>query len=169
MNFIAARLERQNGGHEVVFGNTRLALTQEALGGAREKGYDPESFTGKDVILGIRPEHIEDAATEAAEGIGGSEGKNTMEVEPQVIESMGSEKYLYFEVGGDHAAKLGSLADMTEDDDSGDEGGSADESGEMMVARVAAESAAKEGQQMRLVIDSSKVQLFDPETELAIF
>ena len=39
----------------------------------------------------------------------------------------------------------------------------------MMVARVAAESTAKEGQKMRLVIDSSKVQLFDPETEKAIF
>jgi len=35
----------------------------------------------------------------------------------------------------------------------------------MMVARVSAESAAKEGQQMRLVIDTSKVKLFDPETE----
>jgi len=123
------------------------------------------------VILGIRPEHIEDAGTEAAEGIGGSEGQNTMEVEPQVIESMGSEKYLYFEVGGDQAAHLESLGGMTDDETSGDEngGGSADESGEMMVARVAAESVAKEGQKMRLVIDSSKVQLFDPESEKAIF
>jgi hypothetical protein len=39
----------------------------------------------------------------------------------------------------------------------------------MMVARVSAESAAKEGQQMRLVIDSSKIKLFDPESEEAIF
>jgi multiple sugar transport system ATP-binding protein len=171
MNFISAHVEKKNGGYEVAFGDTRLALTEEALGGAKEKGYDPESFTGKDVILGVRPEHIEDAGTEAAEGIGGSEGKNTMEVEPQVIESMGSEKYLYFEVGGDQAAHLQSLGEMTEDETSGDEngGGSADESGEMMVARVAAESVAKEGQKMRLVIDSNKVQLFDPETEQAIF
>jgi multiple sugar transport system ATP-binding protein len=171
MNFIAARLEKENGGHEVVFGNTRLPLTQEALGGAREKGYDPESFTGKDVILGIRPEHIEDAGTEAAEAIGGSDGANTMEVEPQVLESMGSEKYLYFEVEGEQAAHLESLGDLTDDETSGDDdgGGSADESGEMMVARVAAESAAKEGQRMSLVIDSSKVQLFDPESEQAIF
>jgi multiple sugar transport system ATP-binding protein len=170
MNFIAARLEKQNGGHEVVFGNTRLALTEEEIGRAKERGYDPEAFTGKDVILGIRPEHIEDAGTEAAEAIGGSDGSNTMEVDPQVIESMGSEKYLYFEVGRDQAAHLDSLGDMTDDEDSGDNGGgSADESGEMMVARVSAESAAKEGQQMRLVIDGSKVQLFDPESEEAIF
>jgi len=170
MNFIAAHLEKSNGGHEVVFGNTRLALTEELIGRAKERGYDPESFTNKEVVLGMRPEHIEDSGTEAAEAIGGSEGANTMEVEPQVIESMGSEKYLYFEVGGEQAAHLQSLGDMT-DDEAPEEngGGSADESGEMMVARVSAESVAKEGQQMRLVIDSSKVKLFDPETEEAIF
>jgi multiple sugar transport system ATP-binding protein len=170
MNFIAAHLEKSNGGHEVVFGNSRLSLTQEELGRARERGYDPESYTGKEVVLGIRPEHIEDAGTEAAEAIGGSEGANTMDVEPQVIESMGSEKYLYFEVGGEQAAHLQSLGDMTDDEAPEDNGGgSADESGEMMVARVSAESVAKEGQQMRLVIDSSKVKLFDPESEEAIF
>jgi multiple sugar transport system ATP-binding protein len=170
MNFIAAHLEKSNGGHEVVFGNSRLSLTQEELGRARERGYDPESYTGKEVVLGIRPEHIEDAGTEAAEAIGGSEGANTMDVEPQVIESMGSEKYLYFEVGGEQAAHLQSLGDMTDDEAPEDNGGgSADESGEMMVARVSAESTSKEGQQMRLVIDSSKVKLFDPESEEAIF
>jgi multiple sugar transport system ATP-binding protein len=171
MNFIMARLEKENGGHEVVFGNTRLALTQEEIGRAKERGYDPEAFTGKDVILGIRPEHLEDAETEAAEAIGGSEGANTMDVEPQVIESMGSEKYLYFEVPREQAAHLESLGEMTDDETSGDEngGGSADESGDLMVARVAAESTAKEGQKRRVVIDGSQVQLFDPETEKAIF
>ena len=170
MNFIMARLVKENGGHEVVFGGTRIPLSQEALGGAREKGYDPEAFTGKDVILGVRPEHIEDAGTEAAEGIGGSDGANTMDVDPQVIESMGSEKYLYFEIPRDQAARVASLKEMTDDEDGDDNGdGSPDESGDMMVARVAAESTAKEGQQMRLVIDGSKVQLFDPESEKAIF
>jgi len=171
MNFIMARLEKQNGGHEVVFGNTRLALTQEEIGRAKERGYDPEAFTGKDVILGIRPEHLEDAETEAAEAIGGSEGPNTMDVEPQVIESMGSEKYLYFEVPREQAAHLESIGEMTDDETSEGEngGGSADESGDLMVARVAAESTAKEGQTRRVVIDGSKVQLFDPDTEKAIF
>jgi multiple sugar transport system ATP-binding protein len=171
MNFIMARLEKQNGGHEVVFGNTRLALTQEELSRARERGFDPESFIGKEVILGIRPEHLEDAETDAAEAIGGSEGPNTMDIEPQVIESMGSEKYLYFEVPREHAAHIGSLGEMTDDETSGDEngGGSADESGDLMVARVAAESSAKEGQERRVVIDTSLVQLFAPETEKAIF
>jgi multiple sugar transport system ATP-binding protein len=170
MNFISAHLEKSNGGHEVVFGNTRLPLTEEEIGRAKERGYDPEAFTNKEVVLGIRPEHIEDSGTEAAEAIGGSEGANTMEVEPQVIESMGSEKYVYYEIGTEQAAHLQSTSEMTDDEDPGENGGgTADESGEMMVARVSAESAAKEGQKMRLVIDTSKVKLFDPESEEAIF
>jgi multiple sugar transport system ATP-binding protein len=38
-----------------------------------------------------------------------------------------------------------------------------------MVARISAESEAHEGQKMRLVIDSSKIHLFDLESEQAIF
>src|ERR671916_613888 len=169
MNFIRARLEKENDAHVVVFGGDRIPINRAAMGGARDKGYDPESFTGKEVILGVRPEHIEDAGTEAAEAIGGSGGSNTMEVNPQVIESMGSEKYVYFEVAGEQAAHLESLGDLTGEEDGNVASPDSGTSGEMMVARVSAESTAKEGQQMRLVIDGSKVQLFDPETEKAIF
>ena len=43
-----------------------------------------------------------------------------------------------------------------------------DPGGNLMVARVSPESTAREGETMRLVIDSSKIRLFDPETEEAI-
>ena len=167
MNFIRARLEKEGDAYVVTFGGTRIPISREAMGGARDKGYDPESFVGKDVILGVRPEHMEDAGTEDAAAVGGSSGSNIMDVDPQVIESMGSEKYVYFALPSEHAAKLGSLQGMTDDETEGN--GSADSSGDMLVARVSAESTAKEGQQMRMVIDASKVQLFDPDSEKAIF
>ena len=124
--------------------------------------------------MGIRPEDIEDAGTEEAAAVGGAEGPNTMEVEAQVIESMGSEKYVYFDVSREQHAHLRGVAEMTDDVGGGaDEetgGGSAeDTTGELMVARVSPESEAREGGQIRLVIDSSKIHLFDPETEEAIF
>jgi multiple sugar transport system ATP-binding protein len=174
MNFIQAHLEKENGGYVVKFGNTSLSLTQEEIGQAKEKGYDPEKFSGKDVVLGIRPEDIEDAGTEAAAAVGGSEGPNAMEVEAQVIESMGSEKYIYFDVGKEQHAHLRSVAEMTDEVGGGAEEeasgeSAADTTGELMVARVSPESQAREGEQMRLVIDPSKVHLFDPETEEAIF
>ena len=169
MNFLSARLEKDNGGHAVVFGNTRMPLTREAIGEAKERGYDPDSFAGKEVILGIRPEHMEDSQTEAAQNFEAGDS-SAVEVEPQVIESMGSEKYVYFSVGREQTAHPDSVAEMTDADDTSEDGagGSADDSGELMVARVSAESQAHEGQKLRLVIDASKIRLFDPDSEKAI-
>ncbi len=174
MNFIQAHLEKENGGYAVKFGGTSITLSREEIGEAKERGHDPEQYANKEVVLGVRPEHIEDAGTEEAAAVGGAEGSNTMEVEAQVIESMGSEKYVYFDVGREQHARLQSVAEMTDevgggaDEEAG--GGSAeDASGELMVARVSAESEAREGETMRLVIDSSKIHLFDLESEEAIF
>ena len=174
MNFIRAKLEKDSSasGYVATFGKTRLPLSKQAIEEAKEKGSDPEQYAGKEVVLGIRPEHIEDS--EVAEDIDTS-GGNTMEVEPQVIESMGSEKYLYFEVGKEHAANLESVKAMTDDEgDGGDDGGDEDEggspegSGDMMVARIAPESKAGEGKKVQLAIDSEHIRLFDLESEEAI-
>jgi multiple sugar transport system ATP-binding protein len=152
MNFIRARLERENGRLAATFGRTRIPLS-----------YDLKSYAGKEVVLGIRPEHIEDAGL--AEGIGAN-ASNTIEVEPQVIESMGSEKYVYFEVPEEQAAHLDSLEELAGGGGDGAEGtGSADDFGDMMVARVSVESAARRGEKMRLAVDASRIQLFDPDTE----
>jgi multiple sugar transport system ATP-binding protein len=175
MNFIQAHLEKENGAYAVVFGGTRLHLSREEIEEAKERGHDPEQYVNKDVVLGIRPEHVEDAGLEEAAAIAEAEGTNFMEVEAQVIESMGSEKYVYFAVPREQTAHLESIEDMTEGATSG--GGadaatadtSAEDSGELMVARISAESTAREGEKMRLVIDSSKIHLFDPENEEAIF
>jgi multiple sugar transport system ATP-binding protein len=164
MNFIRAKLEKENGGYVATFGKTRLPLSKQAIEEAKEKGGDLDQYGGKEVVLGIRPEHIEDS--EVNDDIDTS-GGNTMEVEPQVIESMGSEKYLYFEVGEEHAADLDSVAEMT-DDGGDDEGGSPEGGGDMMVARIAAESGARQGKKVRLAMDAEHIRLFDLETEEAI-
>src|SRR5215212_132585 len=140
MNFLRARLEKENVG---------------------------------EVVLGIRPEHMEDVETEAAEALGVTDGSNSVDVEAQVIESMGSEKYIYFKPPREQAVHLASVGEMTEDDEGGAEqdtmGGSAEDvGGNLMVARVAPESTAREGQTMRLVVDPSKIRIFDLETEQAI-
>src|SRR5215207_1072073 len=174
MNFILAHLEKENGGYAITFGRTRLHMTREEMEEAKERGHDPEQYTNKEVVLGIRPEHLEDSETEEASAMAEAEGTNVMEVEPQVIESMGSEKYLYFEASKEQAVHLESVAEMTDDVGGGaeeDTGGESAEAagGDLMVARVSAESTSKEGQRMRLVVDSTKVHLFDPENEEAIF
>jgi multiple sugar transport system ATP-binding protein len=171
MNFIQAHLEKEDGGYAIVFGSTRLPLSREEIEEAKQRGHDPEQYANKEVVLGVRPEHMEDAGTEEAAAMGGAEGSSAMDVEAQVIESMGSEKYVYFAVPREQTAHLESIEEMTEGvagggvaEEAPDEGG-----GDLMVARVSAESTAREGEKMRLVIDSSKVHLFDLETEKAIF
>jgi hypothetical protein len=42
-----------------------------------------------------------------------------VDVEAQVIESMGSEKYIYFEPPREQAVHLSSLSEMTDDDEGG--------------------------------------------------
>ncbi|CAN5634836.1 sn-glycerol-3-phosphate ABC transporter ATP-binding protein UgpC [soil metagenome] len=166
MNFIRAKLEKENGGYVATFGKTRLPVSKQAIEEAREKGSDPEEYAGKEVVLGIRPEHIEDS--EVAEDIDTSAG-NVMEVEPQVIESMGSEKYLYFDIGEEHEAHLESVEAMTDDGgDDNNEGGSPEGGGDLMVARIAPESKAGEGKKVQLAIDPDHIRLFDLESEEAI-
>ena len=170
MNFIRARLEREQGGatpsYAVTVRRTRIPLSREVVGDA---GEDLGTYAGEDVVLGIRPEHMEDWTS--AEGViraasdEGHAGTGAIEVEPQVIESMGSEKYVYFEIPDEHAARFDSIEDLT----AGASGsGSAETGDELMVARVSAESRARLGEPLRLTIDASKVRLFDPETEQAI-
>ncbi|CAN5138616.1 sn-glycerol-3-phosphate ABC transporter ATP-binding protein UgpC [soil metagenome] len=170
MNFIRARLEKENGGYAATFGRTRLPLSREAVGQSEGLG----RYAGKEVVLGIRPEHIEDATLAEGDDLGGTDAPNAIEVEPQVIESMGSEKYLYFSLPKEYAARLESIEKLTEGEGEGaDEGGaegsgSADDFGDLMVARVSVESGARLGQPLRLAMDAEKIRLFDPETEKAI-
>jgi multiple sugar transport system ATP-binding protein len=163
MNFIRARLEKENGGYAATFGRTRIPLSRQAVG----KSEGIESFVGKEVVLGIRPEHIENARLAEGQILGGANDPNTMEVEPQVIESMGSEKYVYFGVPKEQTAHLESIEEIAGEED-GDTGGSADDFGDLMVARVSTESHARLGQKMQLAVDAAKIRLFDPESEKAI-
>ena len=167
MNFMRARLEQENGGYAATFGRTRIPLDREVVGEAGERGVDLRAYAGKELVLGIRPEHIEDATLADGAAMGGTNAPNTIEVQPQVIESMGSEKYVYFGIPKEHSIRLGAVSDMTGEADA-EGAGSADEFDEMMVARVSAESEARREDRMLLAVDASKIRLFDAETELAI-
>ena len=58
MNMLEARIERANGGLAAVLGETRLALDDETLSGRPAL----HAYEGREVVLGIRPEDLEDAA-----------------------------------------------------------------------------------------------------------
>ena len=162
MNFISARLERENGGYAAVFGSTRVRLTRQAIGEHPDIG----RYTDKDVVLGIRPEHIEDARLTEI-----TTDSDCVTVTPQVIESMGSEKYVYFSLPREMTVQLESMEHMTgekEGEATGDTGDAAEDFGDLMVGRISPESDVREGEPIKLAVEASKIHLFDPGTEKAI-
>ena len=152
MNFVQAHLERENGGFVAVFGRTRLPIPQALQEGTEDLG----RYVDEELVLGIRPEHMEDGKTAEPE-----DGSAAIDIEPQVVESMGNEKYVYFELPqGGTTARTRSTEEME-----AEIGAGGDQAGELLVARLSPETEAREGKEARLLIDASKIHLFDLETE----
>jgi multiple sugar transport system ATP-binding protein len=148
MNFLPGRLEGET--IRLPFGDVplphRLRSKLKAPGGAQ------------DVIVGMRPEHFEDAAIE-----GDIPGLVKFRAKVAVVESMGSELYAYFDV----ETKVGESAELAElAKDAGLEDlpshGAGDET--QVVARLDAASKAKAGEEIDLVLETEELKLFDPGT-----
>ena len=164
MNFIRAHLERSDGGYEADFGNTRIQLTRESV----REHQDIGKYVGKEVILGVRPEHMEDAKLTEI-----TQESDCVTVTPEVIESMGSEKYVYFTLPKElqvHPESIEAMTGEVNRDATGDTGdtASAEDFGDLMVARISPESQVREGEQIRFAVEADKIHIFDPETEQAI-
>jgi multiple sugar transport system ATP-binding protein len=108
------------------------------------------------VIVGIRPEHFEDAAlvTDAATG-------HVFPARIEVLEKLGSDSYAHFTVDAPpiSSRELDELADEIDADGLGASG-----SGVHVVARLAAASAVRPGEVLELWVDTSQLYLFDHET-----
>jgi multiple sugar transport system ATP-binding protein len=108
------------------------------------------SYVGKDVVVGMRPEHLR-AATPETTG-----PKLTGDVE--IVEALGSELVVHFTIDAHRVIAEGAL-DKDE--------AAAVKSGEG-VARVEAKTPVKPGDRMTFSVDTEDMQFFDPNTGLAI-
>jgi multiple sugar transport system ATP-binding protein len=106
------------------------------------------------VIVGIRPEDFEDVALVASEN---RQHGMTFPATIDVVESLGSEKYVYFtqELGTVDAAELNELA---RDSGRADTGGS----GETVVARIDPATQIGEGDNAEIWVDVRALHVFDP-------
>ncbi|HEY6691572.1 MAG TPA: sn-glycerol-3-phosphate ABC transporter ATP-binding protein UgpC [Solirubrobacteraceae bacterium] len=107
----------------------------------------------QDVVIGVRPEHFEDAAVEQE----AHADRLKFRTKVDVVESMGSEMYVYFDVEstGVESAELTELAA-----DSGMEDLPSHGEGQQVVARLSAESKATPGGEVELSIDTTQIKLF---------
>jgi multiple sugar transport system ATP-binding protein len=110
------------------------------------------SKSSGNVILGIRPEHFEDAA------LVGDKPGGTFDAPVDIVEAMGSDVYAYFVMKGEeaHSAELDELA--------ADAGNDLHADGVPITARLDAASHVRRGKTARLWYDTSKVAVFDADT-----
>jgi len=107
------------------------------------------------VIVGLRPEDFEDATIiqDSSRGI-------TFHTKIDVLESMGSEFYAYFNVESEKVSSR-ELEELAND------AGAADlpsQEGSQVVARLEAASRVRQGQEAELWFNTNHLHLFDPET-----
>ena len=113
-----------------------------------------QAGAGRDLIAGIRPEHLNDAALvdgRRAQGL-------TFSVVVEVLEWLGAEELAYFRVQGARATAR-ELEELATDTGSTD----VPQAGDQLVARLDPASRAREGQQLELWVDPHRAQLFNPQ------
>jgi multiple sugar transport system ATP-binding protein len=98
------------------------------------------AYEGGEVVVGIRPEDFEDAAF-----AGETPGDRTVTVVCSLREALGSEVLVHFPLA-------------VRDSDTSP----------ILVARVDSQTAAREGEQLRLVVNTKRLHFFDPDSGLAI-
>jgi multiple sugar transport system ATP-binding protein len=145
MNFMAGTLEE---------GRLRTGLGDMPLTGRHRQALEAAGM-GREVIVGIRPEDFEDAALVSADlKPNGLEFDATIDV----IESLGSDKFIYFTQELGQAANVAELEELARDSGRADTGSST----ETVVARIDPASRITEGESARLWVDIRKLHVFDP-------
>jgi multiple sugar transport system ATP-binding protein len=142
MNFLPATIE----GDEVVSALGRATMPDDV----RQQVHG--SASGRDIILGIRPEHFEDAR------LVGDKPGGRFTTRIDLVESMGSDVYAYFAVQGEgaHAADLEELAKDTGQDMTSLE--------TQITARLDAGAKVAADHEAELWYDTSKMHVFDANT-----
>jgi multiple sugar transport system ATP-binding protein len=160
MNLIDARLERGpdgpvgldgtagqdgSGGPQVVFGRHRLGIPAQVT--ADRPGL--ERYLGRDIVLGVRPEHLSDATLRP-----GVDAASVIELPVRLREELGSDVQIHCGIGAvahhaDEAApEVTSLATL--------------------VARMDPQTTLAEGENARVHVDTTKLHFFDPASGAAI-
>jgi multiple sugar transport system ATP-binding protein len=163
MNLVTADVARLNGDLWARFGEHRLRLTEKTL--ARHPGL--EALEGRQVVLGIRPEDIEDATLLAE-----TSEDERLSVVCDIREDMGSEVYVHFNIAAEAVASEEVLeahvVDAPEDAETRMAAEQARGSGVRFVARLDRETRAREREPLEVAVDVDRLHLFEPETGVAI-
>jgi multiple sugar transport system ATP-binding protein len=149
MNMVSGRLSRANGDLSVSFGENSLPIDEKVIA----ERPSLRAYEGRDVILGIRPEDFEDAAF-----VADAPTARTIKTVVSLREALGSEVLVHFPLAppATPTADVDELVEPLGDVSS------------TLIARVDPQTAAREGEPLRLVVDTRRLHFFEPESGLAI-
>ena len=151
MNFVYANIDVSGKETKLIFGDTEIVSS-----------HAPKSladFNDQKIVLGIRPEAFEDSVY-----ANDKEFTERINIDVSLLEQLGSDTYIHFykdippvqtkaieEILADEGEDISALGTETK-----------------FIARINPNATIKEGQNINLSIDPSKLHYFDPDTGLAI-
>ena len=160
MNILEGRLDRSNGGLAVTIGSQKVDLGEQCLANRPAL----KGFAGRDVIVGIRPEHLEDATlADAPQG-------RRLKGEVALTEALGAELIVYVNTDA-KPAYTEDVKELARDAGAVDPQAATlgDSKGATIVGRFGARSGARTGQPAEIAVDVDGLHFFDPETGLGIY
>jgi multiple sugar transport system ATP-binding protein len=161
MNMLDARIVAQNGGLAAQIGDQTLTLGPETL----EQRPALRSYEGKSVIIGIRPEDLEDVGL-----VPDAPADRRLHGRLELREALGSEIIAHFAIKGAHAEtdETRELArDVGAEGTEPQIGVKEDEA--IVVGRFGARSRVKEGDDVIAVVDTRALHFFDSESAGGIY
>jgi multiple sugar transport system ATP-binding protein len=147
MNLYRARLSAEGDSTSAVFGRHRLPL-DERLASRPEI----RAWVGREVVLGIRPEALEDASFDAD-----APPERVIELRVELVEALGAELLVH------SAIDATTVQDGTSFDGAEEAHGPA-----MLVARLSPRSRIEAGDTVKLTVDLGQLHLFDPASGLSL-
>jgi multiple sugar transport system ATP-binding protein len=160
MNLLEATLESGNGGLAAVLGEQKLRLGDELV--SNRPGL--KEYEGRKVVIGIRPEQLEDAAL-----VRDAPEDNRIRGEVELREALGSELMVHFRLEAPPAITE-EVKELAEDAGTTAEelaGGSAQHT--VVVGRFSPDSKVQEGETAEVAVDTRALHFFDTETGTAIY
>ena len=160
MNLVEARITEMNGTFTADLGSQSLTVLAEE----RAAGPELRQYVGRRLVLGVRPERLEDAAlvSEVPEG-------RSLRGYTAVRESLGSDALVHFIVDGTSAlsGEVRALAHDVEDPAELEEL-EKEQGGVSFVGRFEPDTRVKAGDAVSVFVWPGGLQFFDPETGRAL-
>jgi multiple sugar transport system ATP-binding protein len=156
MNLVEAELEQSDGTLTARFGDHALSVGCRALASRPALA----SYAGRRVLVGIRPEDVEDADL-----VNEAPAERRLAARVDIREDMGPEVYIHLSLGVPPVRRPEVEEAIAEE---GADPGETLAARTAFVGRLGRGTRAKEGEAISLVVNADRLYFFDPDSGLAI-